>query len=108
MPGTAAAQPIQLKTPHEPPTDPSVNQPTVHITRKAAHLPAFVTGNIFRISATSFLDRYTFELKGAKKECVHILTEDGRRMPFSAYNLIHREAHAHAALDPAVARRAGR
>lgn len=70
--------------------------------------PAFVTENVFRISATSFLDRYTFELKGAKKECVHILTEDGRRMPFSAYNLIHREAHAHAALDPAVARRAGR
>lgn len=50
----------------------------------------FATDHLFRISVTSFLDRYTFDLKALKKECVHVLTPDGRRIPFFAYNLFHR------------------
>ncbi len=52
----------------------------------------FTTANLFRITVTSFLDRYNFEMKAMKKECVHILTPDGRRIPFSAFNLIHRKS----------------
>ncbi|HEX2951088.1 MAG TPA: radical SAM protein [Armatimonadota bacterium] len=48
--------------------------------------------NTFRISVTSFIDRYNFELKAQMKECVHVLTPDGRKIPFSAYNMLHREA----------------
>lgn len=55
--------------------------------------PQFTTDNVFRISVTSFLDRYNFEMKAMKKECVHVLLPDGRRVPFSSYNLLHRQAH---------------
>ena len=57
----------------------------------AADRVQFATDNIFRVTVTSFLDRYTFDLKALKKECVHVLTPDGRRVPFSAYNLFYRE-----------------
>ena len=50
----------------------------------------FVTANTFRITVTSFLDRFNFELRAMKKECVHVLTPDGRRIPFSAFNILHR------------------
>jgi len=53
---------------------------------------AFTTQNLFRITVTSFLDRYNFDLQSMQMECVHVLTPDGRRIPFSAYNLFHREA----------------
>ncbi len=56
----------------------------------ARNKPGFATENVFRISVASFLDRYNFEMKAMKKECVHVLTPDGRRVPFSAYNLFHR------------------
>jgi len=46
--------------------------------------------NTFRLSVTSFIDRYNFELRALKKECVHILTPDLRKIPFSAYNLFYR------------------
>ncbi len=51
----------------------------------------FTTDNFFRITVTSFLDRYNFEMRAMKKECVHVLTPDGRRIPFSAYNILYRE-----------------
>ncbi len=54
----------------------------------------FVTENTFRVTVTSFLDRYNFELRAMKKECVHVLTPDGRRIPFSAYNIVHRGRNA--------------
>jgi len=50
----------------------------------------FVDNNTFRITVTSFVDMYNFEAKAMKKECVHIITPDLKRIPFSAYNMIHR------------------
>lgn len=47
--------------------------------------------NTFRISVTSFVDANNFDLKSMQKECVHIITPDLRRIPFSAYNLLYRE-----------------
>jgi uncharacterized radical SAM superfamily Fe-S cluster-containing enzyme len=46
--------------------------------------------NVFRVSVTSFLDPFNFELKAMQKECVHVITPDLRRIPFSAYNMFHR------------------
>ena len=51
---------------------------------------AHVSQNTFRISVTSFIDAHDFELRSMRKECVHIITPDLRRIPFSAYNLHHR------------------
>lgn len=51
----------------------------------------YIDENTFRISITSFVDKYNFDLKSIKKECVHIITEDLKRIPFSSYNMIHRK-----------------
>lgn len=47
--------------------------------------------NTFRISITSFVDAYNFDIKSMQKECVHMITPDLKRIPFSAYNMIHRK-----------------
>lgn len=54
----------------------------------------YAIDNTFRISVTSFIDRYNFDMKSMKKECVHVLTPDGRRIPFSAYNMLYRAQEA--------------
>ncbi len=51
----------------------------------------YLNENTFRITVSSFVDRYNFDLKSMQKECVHVITEDLKRIPFSAYNIIHRE-----------------
>jgi hypothetical protein len=51
----------------------------------------YVSKNIFRISISSFVDAYNFDLKSIKKECVHIITPDLKKIPFSAYNMLHRK-----------------
>lgn len=53
----------------------------------------YVSNNTFRITITSFLDRYNFDIKSMQKECAHIVTEDLKRIPFSSYNIIYREKY---------------
>jgi len=53
----------------------------------------FVDENTFRISVSSFVDKYNFDMKSMQKECVHIITPDLKRIPFSAYNMIHRSKY---------------
>ena len=53
----------------------------------------YVSDNTFRITITSFVDRYNFDIKSMQKECVHIVTEDLKRIPFSSYNMIYRERY---------------
>jgi uncharacterized radical SAM superfamily Fe-S cluster-containing enzyme len=60
--------------------------------RSAAEQARYVTEHTFRITVTSFLDRFNFERRAMQKECVHVITPDLRRVPFSAWNLLHREA----------------
>ena len=56
----------------------------------------FVTENTFRLTITSFIDAYNFEEHAMKKECVHMITPDLRRIPFSAFNTIHRHRYQNA------------
>jgi len=51
----------------------------------------YVNENTFRISITSFIDAYNFDIKSMQKECVHIITSDLRKIPFSAYNMLYRK-----------------
>jgi 7,8-dihydro-6-hydroxymethylpterin dimethyltransferase len=51
---------------------------------------AHVTRNTFRVSVSSFVDPYNFDLKSMQKECVHVITPDLRRIPFSACNMFYR------------------
>jgi 7,8-dihydro-6-hydroxymethylpterin dimethyltransferase len=50
----------------------------------------FINNNTFRISITSFQDRFNFDCNTIKRECVHIITPDLKRIPFSTYNLLYR------------------
>jgi 7,8-dihydro-6-hydroxymethylpterin dimethyltransferase len=51
----------------------------------------YLNENTFRITISSFVDKYNFDLKSMQKECVHIITEDLKRIPFSAYNMLYRK-----------------
>lgn len=53
----------------------------------------YVSNNTFRITISSFIDRYNFDIKSMQKECVHIVTEDLKRIPFSSYNMIYRDRY---------------
>ncbi len=50
----------------------------------------YIDENTFRISISSFLDAYNFDAKSMQKECVHVITPDLRKIPFSSYNILHR------------------
>lgn len=53
----------------------------------------YVSKNTFRISISSFVDRYNFDIKSMQKECAHIITTDFKRIPFSSYNMIYRDKY---------------
>ncbi len=50
----------------------------------------YVDENTFRMSVTSFVDLYNCDLNALKKECVHMITPDLKRIPFSSYNMFYR------------------
>ena len=50
-----------------------------------------VSETTFRVSITSFVDAYNFDLRSCQRECVHVITPELRKIPFSAYNLYHRQ-----------------
>lgn len=51
----------------------------------------FVSENTFRVSIASFVDPYNFDLRSSQRECVHVITPELRKIPFSAYNFHHRQ-----------------
>lgn len=51
----------------------------------------YIDENFFRITVTSFIDIYNFDIKSVKKDCVHILTKDKKKMPFSTFNMFYRK-----------------
>lgn len=55
----------------------------------------FVSSNTFRISISSFVDAYNFDMSSIKKECVHVITPDLKKIPFSAYNILYRKGLNH-------------
>lgn len=65
--------------------------PKSYLKKTAEEKKAYIDENTFRISINSFIDKYNFDLKSAQKECVHILTPDLKRMPFSTYNMLYRK-----------------
>lgn len=51
----------------------------------------YVNNNFFRISVKSFIDIYNFDIKSVQKDCVHIITPDLKKIPFSTYNMFYRK-----------------
>lgn len=64
--------------------------PKGFILRSKEEKSRFVDEETFRISVSSFVDRFNFDMKSMQMECVHIITPDLKRIPFSAFNILHR------------------
>jgi uncharacterized radical SAM superfamily Fe-S cluster-containing enzyme len=81
--------------------------------RKLAHLLCCLPGiaapklgyeNVFRVIIMQFLDRYNFDVRVAKKSCVHIVNKDGKIIPFDTMNLFYRDELAERHLERIRAR----
>ncbi|MEZ6060388.1 MAG: radical SAM protein [Planctomycetaceae bacterium] len=49
--------------------------------------------DMFRITTTSFMDAYNFDIRQLMKSCVHHVLPSGHVIPFSAYNVLYRSGH---------------
>lgn len=54
--------------------------------------------DVFRVTTTSFMDAYNFDVRQLMKSCVHHVLPSGHIIPFSAYNVLYRDGHV--ALPP--------
>jgi uncharacterized radical SAM superfamily Fe-S cluster-containing enzyme len=59
--------------------------------------------DMFRITTTSFMDAYNFDVRQEMKACVHFVLPSRHVVPFSAYNLLYRTGLA--PLPPLIPRR---
>ena len=49
--------------------------------------------DVFRITITSFLDAYNFDIRRLMKCCIHHVLPSGHVIPFCAYNVLYRDGH---------------
>ena len=49
--------------------------------------------DLLRVTITSFMDAYNFDVRQVMKSCVHHLLPSGHLIPFSAYNVLYRDGH---------------
>src|SRR5581483_4216712 len=49
--------------------------------------------DVFRITITSFLDAYNFDVRRLMKCCIHHVLPSGHVIPFCAYNVLYRPRH---------------
>ncbi|MCH2182605.1 MAG: radical SAM protein [Mariniblastus sp.] len=56
-------------------------------------LENFSARDMFRITTTSFMDVYNFDIRQLMKSCVHHILPSGHLIPFDAYNLLYRTGH---------------
>ena len=49
--------------------------------------------NLFRITITSFLDAYNFDVRRLMRCCTHHVLPSGHVIPFCAYNVLYRDGH---------------
>jgi tetraether lipid synthase len=52
--------------------------------------PSLTYRDVFRVIIMQFLDVYNFDVRGAKKSCVHIVDDAGKIIPFDTMNLFYR------------------
>ena len=49
--------------------------------------------DLLRVTTTSFMDAYNFDVRQLMKSCVHHILPSGHLIPFSAYNVLYRNGH---------------
>ncbi|MBN8683096.1 MAG: radical SAM protein [Chitinophagales bacterium] len=55
--------------------------------------------NLFRIIIMRFVDAYDFDVRAIKKSCVHIVSKEGKIIPFETMNLFYRDDAKRAQLE---------
>lgn len=60
---------------------------------RRALLEQLSPAEVFRITITSFLDAYNFDVRRLMKCCIHHILPSGHVIPFCAYNVLYREGH---------------
>ncbi len=53
--------------------------------------PDIAYDQVFRVLIMAFIDARNFDVRAAKKSCVHIVQPDGKMIPFETHNLFYRE-----------------
>ena len=61
--------------------------------------PGLEYDNLFRIIIMNFMDAFDFDIRAIKKSCVHIVSKDGKVIPFETMNLFYREEFNHKLLS---------
>lgn len=64
--------------------------PLDFLARSPAERSDFVHHHFFHLNVMTFLDGDHFDVDRASRECTHIVQPDGTKIPFSAFNTIHR------------------
>lgn len=52
--------------------------------------PQLSYNNLFRVIIMQFIDAWNFDVRAIKKSCVHIVSDEGKIIPFETMNLIYR------------------
>jgi 7,8-dihydro-6-hydroxymethylpterin dimethyltransferase len=55
------------------------------------YAPGLSYENLFRVIIMRFIDAYDFDVRAIKKSCVHIVSKDGKIIPFETMNLFYRD-----------------
>jgi uncharacterized radical SAM superfamily Fe-S cluster-containing enzyme len=53
--------------------------------------PDIAYDQVFRVLIMAFIDARNFDVRAAKKSCVHIVQPDGKMIPFETHNLFYRD-----------------
>ncbi len=61
--------------------------------------PSLGYDNLFRIIIMRFIDAYDFDVRAIKKSCVHIVSKEGKIIPFETMNLFYRDEAKRARLE---------
>lgn len=85
--GTPSPLPLALSPPHLPTISPSEEFFSAALAERLG------AENLFRITITSFLDAYNFDVRRVMKCCTHHVLPSGHVIPFCAYNVLYRAGH---------------
>lgn len=94
-PGSQGAKPGEGTAPFPSPV-PSVGSRFVEVAEEffaRAMAEDLTPSDVLRITTTSFMDAYNFDVRQVMKSCVHFVLPSGHLIPFSAYNVLYRDGH---------------
>ncbi len=87
---------LQLPVPQESDTHPGQGvdvSAMAHEFFSRALAEDLAPSDVFRITITSFLDAYNFDVRRLMKCCIHHVLPSGHVIPFCAYNVLYRDGH---------------